>query len=197
MNSLEPGKKLRTKVCVAAPANAKDTKSQLEFSRSSNSEAIVGCVAITKEPSAFAVKVPTSRIDTILITAQVEVFWACSLASSLAVATGATRSTSTLESTTSNDGVRCHGRNWPSKSPLDDEEVKELSPDELDPRRAFDNNGDLSSTTLCVPSPLCNVSTRAMSIDLIVWRRDSQSRKPADGRKGRCHRLFKTLMQLG
>lgn len=34
---------------------------QVEFSRSLNSEAIIGCVAITSEPSAFAVNTPRRR----------------------------------------------------------------------------------------------------------------------------------------
>lgn len=50
-----------TKGCVAAEASAKLVRSQLESCKASNSEAMIGCVAIMRDPSAFEMKTPVNR----------------------------------------------------------------------------------------------------------------------------------------
>ena len=55
---------VRTRAMVDAPARAKLVISQLEFLRSLNSEAMMGCVAKRMEPSALPTKMPIFLVST-------------------------------------------------------------------------------------------------------------------------------------
>lgn len=133
-------------VCVAAPASENETKSQLEADKALNSEAIVGCVARTSDPSAFAVNVPIRRMEMILRI--VDDASGCACLNPSCSGSKASGSVPEWASVSSAEGRKYQGMKSSSELSESDDDVRELSLDDVESRREDESRGDVSVGTL-------------------------------------------------